>query len=65
MDAVFQALASPVRRRILDIVKDTDEIEDRLSDALLESRFEAGARVSIDVQNGEVVLTKASEPAAV
>ena len=56
-DPVFGA--RPLRRVI------QDEIEDRLSDALLESRFEAGDRVLIDVQNGEVVLTKASEPAAV
>jgi ATP-dependent Clp protease ATP-binding subunit ClpC len=51
--------ARPLRRII------QDEIEDRLSDALLEERFEAGDRISIDVQNEEVVLTKASEPAAV
>ena len=51
--------ARPLRRVI------QDEIEDRLSDALLESRFEAGDRILIDVQSGEVVLTKASEPAAV
>ena len=56
-DPVFGA--RPLRRVI------QDEIEDRLSDALLESRFGAGDRVLIDVQNGEVVLTKASEPAAV
>ena len=48
------------RRRVIQ-----DEIEDHLSDALLESRFEAGDRVLIDVQNDEVVLTKASETAAV
>ncbi|MCH8008425.1 MAG: ATP-dependent Clp protease ATP-binding subunit [Chloroflexi bacterium] len=51
--------ARPLRRVI------QDEIEDRLSDALLEERFTAGDRVLIDVQNGEVVLTKASEPATV
>ncbi|MCI0889746.1 MAG: ATP-dependent Clp protease ATP-binding subunit, partial [Chloroflexi bacterium] len=51
--------ARPLRRVI------QDEIEDRLSDALLEERFTAGDRVLIDVQNGEVVLTKASEAAAV
>ena len=41
-DPVFGA--RPLRRVI------QDEIEDRLSDALLESRFEAGDRVLIDVQ---------------
>jgi len=53
-DLVFGA--RPLRRVI------QDEIEDRLSDAILESRFEAGDRVLIDVQNGEVILTKATEP---
>ena len=51
--------ARPLRRVI------QDEIEDRLSDALLEERFTEGDRVLIDVQNGEVVLTNASEPATV
>ena len=55
-DPVFGA--RPLRRVI------QDEIEDRLSDALLESRFQEGDRVLIDVQNGEVVLSKAEEPAA-
>jgi ATP-dependent Clp protease ATP-binding subunit ClpC len=55
-DPVFGA--RPLRRVI------QDEIEDRLSDALLESRFQEGDRVLIDVQNGEVVLGKAEEPAA-
>jgi ATP-dependent Clp protease ATP-binding subunit ClpC len=55
-DQVFGA--RPLRRVI------QDEIEDRLSDALLESRFEAGDRVLIDVQNGEVVLTKAESDTA-
>jgi len=51
--------ARPLRRVI------QDEIEDRLSDALLEERFTEGDRVLIDVQNGEVVLANASEPATV
>jgi ATP-dependent Clp protease ATP-binding subunit ClpC len=54
-DPVFGA--RPLRRVI------QDELEDRLSDAILEGRFEEGDRVHIDVQNGEVVLTKAEEPA--
>ncbi len=54
-DHVFGA--RPLRRVI------QDELEDRLSDAILEGRFEEGDRVLIDVQAGEVVLTKAEEPA--
>jgi ATP-dependent Clp protease ATP-binding subunit ClpC len=54
-DPVFGA--RPLRRVI------QDEIEDRLSDALLESRFQEGDRILIDVQNGEIVLGKAEEPA--
>ncbi len=54
-DPVFGA--RPLRRVI------QDEIEDRLSDALLEGRFQEGDRVRIDVQNGEVALGKAEEPA--
>ena len=54
-DPVFGA--RPLRRVI------QDEIEDRLSDALLEGRFQEGDRVHIDVQNGEVALPKAEEPA--
>jgi ATP-dependent Clp protease ATP-binding subunit ClpC len=54
-DPVFGA--RPLRRVI------QDEIEDRLSDGLLENRFQPGDRVLIDVQNGEVVLGKAEEPA--
>jgi ATP-dependent Clp protease ATP-binding subunit ClpC len=54
-DHVFGA--RPLRRVI------QDEIEDRLSDALLEDRFQEGDRVVIDVQAGEIVLTKAPEPA--
>ncbi|MCH8950059.1 MAG: ATP-dependent Clp protease ATP-binding subunit [Chloroflexi bacterium] len=55
-DQIFGA--RPLRRVI------QDEIEDRLSDALLESRFEAGDRVLIDVEGGEVILTTAEKPAA-
>ena len=55
-DQVFGA--RPLRRVI------QDEIEDRLSDALLESRFEEGDSVLIDVEGGEVILTKAEKPAA-
>ncbi len=55
-DQVFGA--RPLRRVI------QDEIEDRLSDALLEGRFDAGDRVHIDVQDDEVILTTPSgEPA--
>ncbi len=54
-DPVFGA--RPLRRVI------QDEIEDRLSDALLESRFSDGDKVVIDVEAGEVILKNASEPA--
>ena len=54
-DQIFGA--RPLRRVI------QDEVEDRLSDALLENRFQAGDRILIDVQDGDVVLTKAEEPA--
>jgi ATP-dependent Clp protease ATP-binding subunit ClpC len=54
-DIVFGA--RPLRRVI------QNEIEDRLSEALLEERFGPGDKVKIDVQNGEVVLTSVSEPA--
>ncbi len=54
-DPIFGA--RPLRRVI------QDEVEDRLSDALLEGRFQEGDRVQIDVQNGEVALHKAEEPA--
>ena len=54
-DPVFGA--RPLRRVI------QDEIEDRLSDALLESRFQEGDRVVIDVEADEVILKSASEPA--
>jgi ATP-dependent Clp protease ATP-binding subunit ClpC len=54
-DVVFGA--RPLRRVI------QNEIEDRLSEALLEERFNAGDTVKVDVQNGEIVLTNVSEPA--
>jgi ATP-dependent Clp protease ATP-binding subunit ClpC len=54
-DPIFGA--RPLRRVI------QDEVEDRLSDALLEGRFQEGDRVKIDVQNGEVALDKAEQPA--
>ncbi len=49
--------ARPLRRVI------QNEIEDPLSEALLEERFREGDTVRIDVQNGEVVLSNVSEPA--
>jgi len=54
-DPVFGA--RPLRRVI------QNEIEDRLSEALLEERFAEGDKVKIDVQNDELVLTNVSEPA--
>jgi ATP-dependent Clp protease ATP-binding subunit ClpC len=54
-DMVFGA--RPLRRVI------QDEIEDRLSDAILEGRFTEGDRVVIDVEAGELILKSASEPA--
>jgi len=54
-DPVFGA--RPLRRVI------QNELEDRLSEALLEERFASGDTVKIDVQNDEVVLTNISEPA--
>ena len=53
-DHVFGA--RPLRRVI------QDEIEDRLSDALLQDRFSEGDRVLIDVQDGEVTLKSAPAP---
>ena len=47
----------PLRRVI------QNEIEDRLSEALLEERFASGDTVKVDVQNDEIVLTNVSEPA--
>jgi len=54
-DPVFGA--RPLRRII------QNEIEDRLSEALLEERFHAGDTVRIDVQNDEIILINVSEPA--
>jgi ATP-dependent Clp protease ATP-binding subunit ClpC len=54
-DPVFGA--RPLRRVI------QNEIEDRLSEALLEERFNYGDTVKVDVQNDEIVLTNVSEPA--
>ncbi len=54
-DPVFGA--RPLRRVI------QNEIEDRLSEALLEERFTEGDHVKVDVQNDELVLTNISEPA--
>ena len=54
-DQVFGA--RPLRRVI------QDEIEDRLSDALLENRFQEGDKVIIDVEGDELILKKAPEPA--
>ena len=54
-DQVFGA--RPLRRVI------QDEIEDRLSDALLENRFQEGDKVIIDVEGDELILKNASEPA--
>jgi len=54
-DLVFGA--RPLRRVI------QDEVEDRLSDALLSGRFQEGDRVLIDVEGGELILKSASEPA--
>jgi len=54
-DSVFGA--RPLRRVI------QDEIEDRLSDAILENRFQEGDRIAIDVEGDEVILKSASEPA--
>jgi ATP-dependent Clp protease ATP-binding subunit ClpC len=54
-DPVFGA--RPLRRVI------QNEIEDRLSEALLEERFSEGDNIKIDVQNDEIVMTNVSEPA--
>jgi ATP-dependent Clp protease ATP-binding subunit ClpC len=54
-DPVFGA--RPLRRVI------QNEVEDRLSEALLEERFHGGDTVRIDVQNDEIVLTNVSQPA--
>jgi ATP-dependent Clp protease ATP-binding subunit ClpC len=49
--------ARPLRRVI------QSEIEDRLSEAVLEDRFKEGDKVKVDVQNDEIVLENISEPA--
>jgi ATP-dependent Clp protease ATP-binding subunit ClpC len=54
-DPVFGA--RPLRRVI------QNELEDRLSEALLEGRFGPGDTVRIDAENGEIVLTKQEAPA--
>jgi ATP-dependent Clp protease ATP-binding subunit ClpC len=54
-DPVFGA--RPLRRVI------QNEIEDRLSEAVLEERFSEGDTIKIDVQNDEIVMTNISEPA--
>jgi ATP-dependent Clp protease ATP-binding subunit ClpC len=54
-DPVFGA--RPLRRVI------QNEIEDRLSEALLEERFNEGDTIKVDIQNDEIVMTNASEPA--
>ncbi len=56
-DQVFGA--RPLRRVI------QNEVEDRLSEALLEGRFQPGDRIQIDVQGDDIVLVNVSEPAAV
>ena len=54
-DPVFGA--RPLRRVI------QNEIEDPLSESLLEERFNEGDKVKVDVQNDEIVLVNVSEPA--
>jgi ATP-dependent Clp protease ATP-binding subunit ClpC len=54
-DPVFGA--RPLRRVI------QNELEDRLSEALLEERFGSGDTVRVDVQNDEVILENLTEPA--
>ncbi len=54
-DPVFGA--RPLRRVI------QNELEDRLSEALLEGRFGPGDTVLIDAEAGEIVLTKQEAPA--
>ena len=48
--------ARPLRRVI------QNEVEDRLSEALLEGRFGPGDTVLIDAEAGEIVLTKQETP---
>ena len=54
-DQVFGA--RPLRRVI------QNEVEDRLSEALLEGRFREGDTVQIDTEDGQVVLRTVSAPA--
>ncbi|KKL80273.1 hypothetical protein LCGC14_2006440, partial [marine sediment metagenome] len=54
-DPIFGA--RPLRRVI------QNEIEDRLSEALLEERFRAGDTVRVDIENDEIVVTNVSQPA--
>ncbi|GAG35617.1 unnamed protein product, partial [marine sediment metagenome] len=54
-DPIFGA--RPLRRII------QNEVEDRLSEALLEGRFQSGDTVRIDVENEEIILINMSEPA--
>jgi len=49
--------ARPLRRVI------QNEIDDPLSEALLEERFRAGDTVRIDIQNDEIILINVSQPA--
>src|SRR3972149_3107589 len=53
-DPIFGA--RPLRRAI------QNELEDRLSEALLEGRFGPGDTVLIDAEGGEIVLTKQEAP---
>jgi len=56
-DTVFGA--RPLRRAI------QNHIEDPLAEALLEGRFHRGDMVLVDAQNGELVMTRATEEALV
>ena len=67
---VYQAMMTPVigyldpafgARPLRRVIQ--NEIEDRLSEALLEERFHSGDTVRVDVQNDEIILTNVSEPA--
>jgi len=49
--------ARPLRRVI------QNEIDDPLSEALLEERFRAGDTVRVDIQNDEIILINVSQPA--
>ena len=54
-DPVFGA--RPLRRVI------QNELEDRLSEALLEGRFGPGDTVLVDCEGGEIILSKQEAPA--